>query len=210
MQTAPGVDMVTPRAEPPAEDLARADLYGFIAVFLSAEPTTEMCEAVAGSDAPATGLGAFIRACSQAARESELEDLRAAYFDLFIGVGRGRLVPYGSYYLTGFLNEKPLAKLRQDMARLGIEREEHVVDPEDHIASVLEMMAGILRGDFMLPGESREATARMFFEKHLAPWARVFFTDLSNTQDVSPFYAALGRLGAEFITLEERALDYSG
>lgn len=200
--------MMEPGDRVSAEDRARAGMYAFLAAMLSVEPSAEMLEAAALADAPRTGLGAHVNACAEAARESELDNLRSAFFDLFIGVGRGQLVPYGSYYLTGFLNEKPLAKLRQDMARLGIEREPGVVDPEDHIASVLEIMSGILLGDFKMPGESREATARHFFERHIASWARVFFADLAAT-DVSPFYTALGRLGAEFLALEERALDYT-
>ncbi len=208
MQFAPGVEMDASQPAICAEELARADIYAMLATMLSAEPTADTLDAVARLEAPPTGLGERILDWARTARDSDLEDVRSAYFDLFIGVGRGLLVPYGSYYLTGFLNEKPLAKLRQDMARLGIEREPGVVDPEDHISSVLEIMSGIIRGDFEVAGEAREATAQAFFEKHIAPWARVFFTDLANT-GVSPFYTALGRLGADFMALEDRALDYT-
>ena len=113
----------------------------------------------------------------------------------------GELVPYASYYLTGFLNEKPLALLRQEMRRLGIERSPDVSEPEDHIAALCEMMAGLVEGAY---GDGDPTTASTFFRAHVAAWAPYFFKDLAGTS-TSALYAALGQSGRVFIDLEDEA-----
>ena len=121
---------------------------------------------------------------------------------LFIGLTRGELLPYGSYYLTGFLHEKPLAALRNDMRRLGIERAPNVYEPEDNIASLCEMMAGLIRGTF--GAGSSESTERDFYNAHIAPWAGHFFTDLEGAK-ASVFYAPVGAIGRTFTEIEREA-----
>ncbi len=122
------------------------------------------------------------------------------HFELFVGVGRGELLPYASYYLTGFLYERPLVRARQDMRRLGIERGEGLSEPEDHIGFMMEAMAGIITRRFMAePGEEKR-----FFVRHLQPWAERFFTDLS-VAEAAIFYRAVGRLGLEFMRIEREA-----
>ena len=122
--------------------------------------------------------------------------------DLFIGLVRGELVPYGSYYLTGFLHEKPLAKLRRDMSRLGVEREQNVAEPEDHIASLCEMMAGFIDGSLGRPLALEEQKA--FFSAHIGSWAPVLFRDMEAAK-ASILYATLGSVGRVFLEIEERA-----
>ena len=135
------------------------------------------------------------RAKTKAAAERE-------YFALFIGVARGELVPYASYYLTGFLNEKPLAKLRADMQALGIARKTDVKEPEDHIASICEMMAGLIAGSFGAPADL--AAQRGFYDKHLAPWAGKFFADLEKAQ-AADLYRPVGEIGQLFLAIEAEA-----
>ena len=77
-------------------------------------------------------LGQAISTVARIAARCEEAATTQEYNDLFIGMGRGELLPYASYYLTGFLNEKPLAKLRNDMTELGIKRQEGTKEPEDH------------------------------------------------------------------------------
>ena len=128
------------------------------------------------------------------------KDVATEFFALFIGVGRGELLPYGSFYLTGFLHERPLARLRQDLARLGIERADGTFDPEDNLGLLLEVMGGFADGTF----DADIATQRDFFRKHIAPWAERLFADLA----VSPsarFYKAVAALGLEFMTIEAEA-----
>lgn len=184
------------------EDALRVHLYRLIAHYLSAPPTKDDLELAAGlSASKGTPLGDAIIALAEAAGSTTAAQEADAYQTLFIGLGRGVFIPFGSYYLTGFLHEKPLARLRADMAALGIARSDDVSEPEDHIASVLEMVAGLIGGDF---GDNSIETQRRFFEAHVGSWAAHFFRDLS-VDDTSAFYAALGVLGLRFVEIEERA-----
>ena len=126
--------------------------------------------------------------------------VNAEYHALFIGLGRGELVPYGSWYQTGFLMEKPLSLLRDDLAALGFERSEQTKEPEDHVAALCEVMAMLISDGESLAQQSR------FFQTHLSSWMGRFFRDLS-TADSATFYRAVGRFGAAFIELEQRYLE---
>lgn len=177
-------------------------LYRLIARYLTAPPTQADLDFAAGLSAlKGTLLGDRIIALAEAARATTAQQEADAYQELFIGLGRGLFVPYGSYYLTGFLHEKPLARLRVDMGVLGIARSDDIAEPEDHIASVLEMMAGLIGGDF---GPRSSQAQRGFFEAHVGSWAGHFFRDLS-LDETSAFYAAIGALGSRFVEVEERA-----
>ncbi|MEO1544139.1 MAG: molecular chaperone TorD family protein [Pseudomonadota bacterium] len=192
-----------------AMDGERSSLYTLLAALLAAEPTHDVLRTAAGIEAADTKLGNTLNELAGLAANADPEALRDEYFQLFVGVGRGLLVPYGSYYLTGFLNEKPLARLRADMARLGIERDPDIKEPEDHIATVFEIMAGLLSGVFEAGDQvNQEVEAHRFFEAHIAPWASVFFNDLAETS-VSPLYCAVGRVGCAFIDIEQKAFDYA-
>lgn len=124
--------------------------------------------------------------------------LEHEYFAVFIGLGRGLLIPFGSWYLTGSLMEKPLVRLRMDLSRLGFERQPGVHEPEDHIAALCEVMAALV-GDPEIDHE----TQRAFFAAHLQPWSKRFFVDLQGVE-VSAFYSAVGGLGEAIMTVEER------
>ena len=119
---------------------------------------------------------------------------------LFIGLGRGELLPYASYYLTGFLNEKPLAQLRSDMAARGITRAPNVYEPEDNIASLMEMMGGMIAGRFGQPAGL--ATQQEFWNRHIGPWAAHFFADLEAAKN-SVFYASVGAIGRNYMEIEK-------
>lgn len=184
------------------EDALRVQFYRLIAYYLTAPPSQAGLQLAAGLSASNdTPLGESATALAEAAESTTAELEADVYQVLFVGIGRGVFVPFGSYYLTGFLHEKPLARLRADMAARGIARSEDVSDPEDHIASVLEMMAGLIGGDF---GACPLELQRSFFEQHVGSWAAHFFRDLS-VDETSSFYAALGALGLRFIEVEERA-----
>lgn len=183
-----------------AEDRERAILYGILASGLEGPVDRAWLAAVAGLPRLEGDIGTCLADLSRLAAYADPLALRRDYHDLFIGVGRGELVPYASYYLTGFLNEKPLALLRQDMRRLGIERDPDVHEPEDHIAALCAMMAGLIDGSF---GGDRDAESS-FFRAHLASWAPYFFKDLAATA-TGGLYPALGRLGQAFIALEIEA-----
>lgn len=154
-----------------------------------------------GSDTP---LGNAANELSRAAAVATPQSVDDEFHDLFIGLGRGELIPFGSYYQAGFLMEKPLAKLRQDMAVLGVERAPDVAEPEDHISSLCEIMAGLIDGTFGVGDPLAEQ--RRFFDRHIAPWARRFFDDLERAEGAS-FYKPVGALGKEFLIIESTAFE---
>lgn len=186
------------------EDRLRAEVYDILSALLRREPEQPLLDAVARLDGDGTPFGSAVTALSRIAGRTEAATARREYVDLFIGLGRGELVPFASYYLTGFLNEKPLAVLRQDMAALGVARAEESREPEDHIASLCEIMAGLILGRFAEPAALD--VQRRFFARHLAPWAKHFFSDLEGA-DASVLYAPVGTVGRLFMEIEAAAFE---
>ncbi|MGB3540124.1 MAG: molecular chaperone TorD family protein [Mesorhizobium sp.] len=182
-------------------DQARADEYALLGSLLVAPPDGDLLSRLSslqgGGDTP---LGRAHAALAQAAASSTADAVHREYFELFIGVGRGELLPYASYYLTGFLNERPLARLRADMIRFGIERAEGHCEPEDHLGSLCEMMSGFAGKRFMVSGGEEQD----FFERHVEPWAGRFFSDLESAKGAG-FYRLVGTIGRLFIDIESEA-----
>jgi len=181
-------------------DAARGREYALLAVLLARPPDQSLLKRLADLSGDSSPLGVAHAALAQAARQTSAEQVEREYFDLFIGLGRGELLPYGSYYLSGFLHERPLARLRVHLARLGIERAEGQSEPEDHAAIICEIMAGLANG--ALPATA--GAAREVFEQHLAPWIGRFFADLERAA-AADFYRAVGALGRTFIDIETAA-----
>ncbi len=182
--------------------MLRAQLYQMLSHFLGNPPSQKDLDNLAAMSGDSSPLGEAIASLSAIAGKTDVVLVAQEYQDLFIGVGRGELLPFASYYLTGFLHEKPLAALRQDMQRLGIARRADVKIPEDHIATIFEMMAGMIEGKYGTVyglGEQRE-----FFNKHIGSWAKHFMTDLEGAK-ASILYAALGTIGRIFLDIEEVA-----
>jgi TorA maturation chaperone TorD len=187
---------------PPDEELLRGRIYGLLAHLLAAPPDGPLLTSLAGLTADDSGLGRAFAALAEAAAAADTARVAEEYHDLFIGLTRGELLPYGSYYLTGFLNEKPLAELRDALAGLGIARADHVKEPEDHVAALCEVMAGLIAGAYGAPQPL--AVQRSFFETHMAPWVGRFFADLEGAE-AAVFYAAVGMLGRRFVEIESAA-----
>jgi TorA maturation chaperone TorD len=187
-----------------AEDDLRAQLYRLLAAALSRAPDAATLQAFAALTGDDSRLGQAIGTLARVAAASSRDTVRHEYQTLFIGLGRGELVPYGSYYLTGFLQEKPLARLRQDMARIGIKRDDTASDPEDHAASVTEIMAGLIDGAFGTPLALGDQKA--FYSQHLESWLPIFFRDLETAQ-TSVLYSALGTVGRAFLDVETAAFE---
>jgi TorA maturation chaperone TorD len=181
-------------------DAARAAEYALLAVLLARAPDADMLARLARLRGDATPLGLAHAALAEAAAATTVEKAEREYFNLFIGIGRGELLPYGSYYLTGFLNERPLARLRDELARLGVERADGNSEPEDHAATLCEIMAGLAGGTFETPAGSDRA----LFEQHLAPWIGRFFADLESA-DAADLYRRIGAVGRLFISIESEA-----
>jgi TorA maturation chaperone TorD len=181
-------------------DAARAAEYRLLAGLLARAPDAEFLTRLATLRADASPLGLAHAALAEAAARTTADRLQREYFDLFIGLGRGELLPYGSYYLTGFLHERPLARLREDLKLLGIERTEGNIEPEDHAAILCEVMAGLIDGSLGGPARSDQRV----FERHLKPWIGRFFADLERAE-AADFYVPVGALGRIFIDIETEA-----
>ncbi len=184
------------------EDKMRADLYALLGRVLFFAPNQETLDIVSKLEGDATEIGGAFDTLAKLASNSVLQDVKEEFNGLFIGMGRGELLPYGSYYLTGFLNEKPLAKLRNTMRELGIERDETVKEPEDHIGRLFEMMSNLILGHY---GSTADLdTQRQFFLSHIEPWASHFFRDLEAAK-LSRFYQPVGTIGRLFVEIENSA-----
>ena len=181
------------------EDALRADLYDFLGVLLAGPPNQGLLDKTGTLSGDEGALGTAINALARIAQLSKPKTVETEFNALFIGLGRGELLPYASYYLTGFLHEKPLALLRRDMAARGMTRAENVYEPEDNIASLMEMMAGMIRGRFGQPASL--ADQKTFFNKHIGPWAGHFYTDLEAAKN-SVLYASVGAVGRVFMEIE--------
>jgi TorA maturation chaperone TorD len=181
-------------------DVARAQEYGLLAVLLGRAPSADLLGQLAALRGDASPLGRAHLSLAAAAAIADPGRVEREFFNLFIGIGRGELLPYGSYYRSGFLHERPLAQLRADLARLGIARVAGHAEPEDHAAVLCDIMAGLAAGRLDAPpGADRDV-----FEKHLAPWAGGFFADLERAA-AADFYRRVGTVGRLFMAIESEA-----
>ena len=182
-------------------DRARAQEYALLATLLSRSPDAQLISRLALLEGDPSPIGVALTALGEAAARTSEEDAEREYLDLFVGLGRGLLLPYSSHYLTGTLYGRPLARLRQTLQLLGIEQAGGRSEPEDHAAILCEIMASLIGGTFASPaGADRE-----FFEQHLAPWIRRFFVDLEHANSAR-FYARVGSLGRVFVDVEREAI----
>jgi TorA maturation chaperone TorD len=181
-------------------DAARAREYALFATLLRRPPDSDLLARLTDLEGDSSALGSAHRTLAKAASAANVELVQREFFDLFIGVGRGELLPYASYYLTGFLNDRPLAKLRDDLARLGIERVVGEVEPEDHAAILCDIIARLI-------GETPDNPAgadREVFDKHLSPWIDRFFADMERAKSAD-FYRHLATVGRVFMAIETEA-----
>ncbi|MCB1378034.1 MAG: molecular chaperone TorD family protein [Alphaproteobacteria bacterium] len=186
------------------EDALRANLYGLLSVLLSRPADKAALEVARDLNGDSSELGEAFGELAAKAADATPQKVAEEYQLLFIGVGRGELLPYGSYYLTGFLNEKPLGRLRQSMRALGISRDPAVKEPEDHAAALMEMMAGLINGTFGEPASLE--SQRDFFNAHVGNWMPYFFKDLENAQSAD-FYRPVGKIGRLFLGIETAAFE---
>jgi TorA maturation chaperone TorD len=185
-------------------DAARAREYALLAALLSCPPSGALLGEIAELRGDATPLGRAHAALAEAASKAMTAAVEREYFDMFVGLGRGELLPYASYYLTGFLNERPLSRLREDLASLAIEQAENNFEPEDHAATLCEIMAGLASGRFPASPEVQRA----FFERHVAPWMGRLFADMENAAGAG-FYRSVGSLGRLFLEIEAEAFTFA-
>jgi TorA maturation chaperone TorD len=181
-------------------DHARAQEYALLATLLARSPDSRLISRLALLRGDASPIGAAHTALGEAAGRLNEESVAREYFALFAGLGAGQLLPYSSHYLTGSLYGRPLARLRETLQQLGIEKAPERSEPEDHAAMLCEIMAGLVDG-----GIAAAAGAdRDFFREHLLPWIGRFFADLQHAESAD-FYARVGALGRTFADVERQA-----
>jgi len=177
------------------EDQARSDTYSILSSLLSHTPSQDVIDYLNHIEQQAW------LELKQAAGSHTQVQLDDEYHDLFIGLGRGQVVPYGSWHMTGFLMDKPLSDLRDDLSKLGIAADPDQKDPEDHIAALCETMSILITAD-----DVEGFQQRRFYIRHIHPWAEKFFIELQTATSAS-FYKAVGLLGQRFIELENQYLN---
>lgn len=202
------MNAIPPQSSALDEETARAEVYGLLAHLFYAPPDAALLAAlqVAVTEAPAAG--AFLeepwRELVGAARALDERAIRDEYDALFGGVGKPEVYLFGSHYLTGFLNDRPLAQLRDDLAALGLERAESMGETEDHIAYLCEVMRYLIAGDDVaLANLTRQ---REFFSRHLQPWVQAMCDALA-AHPRARFYAALARFTGAFTAVEAQGFD---
>ena len=181
-------------------DLARARGYRLLANLLSKPPTQTLLDQVARISGDATPLGMAWLALADAATRTTEAAVGEEYFKLFVGVGRGDVLPFASYYIAGFLNERPLGAIRADLLRFGVERRANIHEPEDSIATVFDVMAGLVDGSYSKNPSDQDA----FFLAHIKPWVPRLFADVAVAPSAR-FYSAVAEVGRHWIDIETRA-----
>lgn len=190
------------------EETARAEVYGLLAALYYAPPSAELLAQlrVAVTEAPAAGgfLEEPWRQFVGTVRDLSDEQVAAEYDALFGGVGKPEVYLFGSYYLSGFLNEKPLAALRGDLAALGLARDETMPETEDHFACVCEVMRYLIAGDDV---EIANLTQQQkFFSAHVQPWVPAMCEAIT-AHPKAKFYSALAAFTTAFVSVETQGFD---
>lgn len=190
------------------EETARAEVYGLLAQLFYAPPGPELLAAlrVAPTEAPAAGgfLEEPWRALVGVCRDMDDTEVAAEHDALFGGVGKPEVYLFGSHYLTGFLNERPLARLREDLAGLGLARDEAMPETEDHLAYLCEVMRYLIAGDDV--SVSNLTRQQAFFADHLQPWASAA-CDAVAGHPRARFYARLADFTRAFLGVEQQGFD---
>lgn len=193
------------------EEIARAEVYGVLAQLFQAPPTPELLGAVRLAVTEAPVQGAFLeepwRQVVGAAREFSDAQIADEYDALFGGVGKPEVLLFGSYHLSGFLNDKPLVQLRHDLAALGLGRDEQVAETEDHIAYLCEVMRYLIAGEDI--AVANLAQQQRFFAAHLQPWVERLCDDLVANPGAH-FYRAVAQFLRAFMHVDAQGFDMLG
>ena len=190
------------------EELARAELYGLLARLYFAAPDEELLAQlkVAVTQAPTQGgfLEAPWQALVAAMRATTAQAVADEYDALFMGLGKPEVFLYGSHHLSGFLNERPLAALRGDLAQLGLTRDEARGETEDHISYLFEVMRYLIAGDDVEVCNLEQQ--RRFFRAHIQTWVERL-CDAIEAQPRAQSYRAVAEFTRAFVQVESQGFD---
>jgi TorA maturation chaperone TorD len=185
---------------------ARARQYLLLAKLLTKAPSQALLDDIANVTGDASPLGRAHAALATAAAATDHDRAAREYFDLFVGVGRGDVLPYASFYRTGFLNGRPLSHVRADLARLGLARSEQVFEPEDHLGTLFEVMAQLITGE---TAPEDPDVGQRFFKQHIEGWGERAFEDIGAAPSAT-FYRAVAELGRLWLEIETEAFALPG
>lgn len=190
------------------EETARAEMYGLLSMLYYQPPSAELLAQLQVAVTEAPDSGAFLQEpwhdLVASARNFSAEQIAVEYNSLFGGLGKPEVYLFGSHYLSGFLNEKPLVHLRQDLAELGLGRSETMPETEDHVAYLLEVMRYLIAGDDVVVANLRRQNE--FFGAHLQPWVAAMCKALQD-HPRAQFYACLAALTQAFVSVETQGFD---
>lgn len=192
------------------EDRARADVYALLAHLFYLPSSAGLLRSIADADiidgaALQSPLAAAWGALQQAARNADPVAISEEYDNAFISVGRPPVFLYGSFYQAGFLMEKPLVRLRDDLARLGLARKHESNESEDHISALCDVMRFLIVGDDDTPPATVEVQ-REFFMRHIAPWYERLCAAIRGAEQTD-FYKKVAAFAKEFFDLEVQAFE---
>lgn len=199
-----------------AEDQVRADFYALLAHLFSRAPDDRVLQSMVITQEPtdeaSTELTQAWRALSAASAVVTHDALIEEYETVFVGVGRPPVILYGSFYLAGFMMEKPLAELRDDLAKMGFARDANVRESEDHLAAVCDVMRALIIGasravaDDLADAPANIAVQKLFFEKHLQPWVFKCCTAIQ-VYEKSNYYKRVAKFAEQFFGMESEAFE---
>lgn len=193
------------------EEVARAEMYGLLATLFYQPPEIDLLVQLQAAVTEAPEQGAFLeepwRELVAQARRMTAAQIAQEYNALFGGVGKPEVYLFGSHYLSGFLNEKPLVQLRDDLTALGLARSDQMPETEDHVAYLLEVMRFLIAGDDMaVCNLTRQAE---FFSRHLQPWVSRMCQSVQ-AHPKAGFYGRLAHLTEAFVGVESQGFDLLG
>ena len=210
MTTSQPIRFEQPRAID-VEDQVRADFYALLANLFFRAPDERLLHAIMIAPKPSSesalgdAMGKAWAALAAASAAVTADAVQAEFDKLFGGVGRAQLMPYGSYYLAGFLNEKPLAELRSDLARMGFSRDAVASETEDHLAALCDVMRANILGD-VASAPATQTAQQQFFKKHLQPWV-LQCCDATINNEYSNYYRRVAAFAKRFFEIEIQAFD---
>jgi TorA maturation chaperone TorD len=191
------------------EDQVRADFYALLAHLFSRAPDDRVLQSMVITQEPtdegSTELTKAWRALAAASAVVTHDALVEEYETVFVGVGRPPVILYGSFYLAGFMMEKPLAELREDLAKMGFARDANVRESEDHLAAVSDVMRALILGD-LADAPADTAAQKVFFEKHLKPWVFKCCTAIQ-VYEKSNYYKRVAKFAEQFFQMESEAFE---
>ena len=197
-----------PRSSALDEEIARAEMYGLLATLFYLPPGEELLAQLQAAVTEAPQQGGFLeepwRDLVAQARAMTATQIAQEYNALFGGVGKPEVYLYGSHYLSGFLNEKPLVQLRDDLAALGLARDANMPETEDHVAYLMEVMRYLIAGDDVSVCNLTQQSG--FFSRHLQPWVSRLCQTLAD-HPRAVFYARVAALSEAFVSVESQGFD---